>query len=760
MLKLSRYLLLLALAASLGAVGEASAESRLEVVGPGKVSMLSHRMNIRFGPQTFEVEETIVFVNHSKGPDAEALYRFELPAQAGVVGLSVAAAGGQKSEYAVVGASASTRLVAQSTNQHAPDMGLLRMIGSEGTGPVDRKLYELRVFPVTANRATTVTLRWNGIVHLVAGAHSLRFPSSGNDAKLARTEIVVATKVPMTELYGGHTLLSQGQRKEFRFFAPTTGDVVIQGRVTKTKKRGPNAQVALVPLSATTGVAVVRVSLPNVARRQVPAIDRAVVIVDASESMGSKGMEASSVLVDRLLSELGGATRVEVILYGRRAKSVTGGLGRASRELRSRILSEIRGASRSNGSNLPEALALAKQALESDSESDMRRTLIAIVSDGVLPTTVNSAAAAARLGTAAMTKANLLGVVLVPPNAPLPNVHDGLLGTVVHQGKGRTLAIRYEQARSMKHSVLRELGGPEPLDALDVELSTGDWVGATFDAPLLPGASITKLGFYQGKPPRQVVVKAKRAGLPLSLVASKLPPSQAQLLASIAIANASPFGMPGVASSAEQSHQALRDAAARLGVVTQTSAGVAVLRGDGFAADRLRSAKRWGMQTYRRLAPPAEKTAQGQAFAKFLPRRPRTAIERGATGELDAEMISRRIKAHVIPPVRHCYEKLLRKDRTAAGSLTLYIEIARGEVHHASIPNLPPSLEPMRLCMEDAMYAMPMPRVRQGQGAQSISIARYPLRFQMAKSGRKGSVQRPGLDTDPTIGDPLEGLPE
>ncbi len=760
MLFFSRYALPIALVVCVAIAAVASAESRLSVVGDGNVTMLSHRMNLQFGSQGFEVSETIVFANHGN-VHAEALYQFELPARAAIVGLAVETSDGQKSDFAVVGAGASTRLVAETTGQHAPDMGLVRMIGSEGTGTRDRKLYELRVFPVVANRTTTITLQWNGIVNLVAGRHTLRFPSTGKSATLARTEVVVRTKTPMTELYGGSKLLSRhGQAKEFRFFAPATGDVVIQGKSASGNKHGPHAQVALVPISATSGVAVVRVSFPTIARREVPAIDRAIVIVDASTSMGAKGMEAAATVVDRLLHELGSATRVEVILFSRTSSRVLGDLRGASRNLRSQVLTEIRGAPQRNGSNLSAALALARTILESDRKADMRKTLISIVSDGVLPTTMNADEAADVLGKTAMTQANLLGVVLVPPNAPLPDVYRGPLGALGLLGRGRTVALRYQQVGATAHSVLHELGGSQPLESLDVELSTGDWVGATFDTALLPGESLTKLGFYQGKPPRRVVVKARRAGSEQRLVASKLPAKQARVLAVIAIANTSPFGMPKIATSAEQSHQALRDAAVKLGVVTQTSAGIALRHGDGFAADRLRSAQRWGMQTYRRLPPPAEKTAQGQNFAKFLPRRTRTPIEQGRTGELDAEMISRRIRAHVIPPVRRCYEKLLRKDRTAAGSLTLHIEVARGEVLHASIPILPPSLLPIRMCIEDAMYAMPMPQVRQGLAAQSITIARYPLRFQMAQSGRKGSVKQRSPNSDPRSNDPLEGLPE
>ena len=184
--------------------------------------------------------------------------------------------------------------------------------------------------------------------------------------------------------------------------------------------------------------------------------------------------------------------------------------------------------------------------------------------------------------------------------------------------------------------------------------------------------------------------------------------------------------------------------------------------GDGYAADRIRSAQRWGIQTYRRLPPPAERTEEGKHFEPFQIRTTTKANDRGRTGFIDKKMIARRVKAHVIPQARRCYEKLLRRNQNANGALKLHIEMARGEVLHAGIPILPPSLEPIRECIEDAMYAMPVPTVRQGQAAELVSVANYPLRFRKAKKKGRGGAVEPGADTvDPSdTVNPLSGLPE
>ncbi len=284
-------------------------------------------------------------------------------------------------------------------------------------------------------------------------------------------------------------------------------------------------------------------------------------------------------------------------------------------------------------------------------------------------------------------------------------------------------------------------------------------MGADLAGPLLPGTSITGFGFYQGPAPKTVRIRGLRGGVPESITAKKIRGSEARAMASIAVATARPFGMPGEDLSPEESHVALHSAAATVGVVTQTSAAVAVDRADGFAADRLRMAQRWGMEHYRRLPPAPERASGRGRFAKFELRRRGVVVPRGRTGSIDGDMIARRVRAHVIPTVRRCYEKLLRKNNKAGGSLTLHFEMARGEVLSAAIANLPLSLEPMRVCAVDAMYTMPVPRVRQGQASEGITIANYPLRFRKDKGKGTGKVEtRDAGKTDDDA--PLLGLPE
>ncbi len=633
------------------------------------------------------------------------------------------------------------------------------MVASEGSGPEEFSRYELRVFPIEKGRVTTVRLRWQGATHLSAGSASIRLPSRGNASNLARTEVEVVTKSPLRNLYGGEALLSarSSAGQKHRFYAPPLGDLVVQGR-PELGAKGATAEVALASLTKDTGVAVVRIQRPSAGRgNAIPAIDRALFLVDVSTSLGAQGQDAAADLVDGVLAQIGGAAEAEVLTFARTTRGILGEFRPATKNVRAALVTGVRGATMQSGSNLEAALKLAQRRIDEQPSRDLGKTLIVIISDGMLPSNLGGDRAADLLGPAIVDTAMVTTAVLVPSDAPLPDVYDGALGRLTQRSSGRIAALRYGEAAGAARELLGSLAQPLALTALEVELSRGAWVGADLAGALHPGSSITGFGFYQGGAPKTVRIRGLRGGKLETLTAKVLRGSEARALANIAVASARAYGMPGEDLAAEESKKALHKAAARMGVVTQGSAGIAVDRTDGFAADRIRLAEKWGMEHYRRLPPPAERTPRRQRFSSFQLRRRGGIEDRGRTGTIDQDMIERRVRAHVVPSVRRCYEKLLRKNHEARGSLNLHFEMARGEVLLAQVEGLSSSLEPMRACTRDAMYAMPVPVVRQGHASEGITIANYPLRFRMAKKGQ--SSVEPGARPDATD-NPLTGLPE
>ncbi len=747
---------------------QAHADTKLSVLGKGLVSELSHLREIQLSAGAIEVTETISFANAGKA-SAEVLYRFDLPAQAAIHGLEIETANGLKSKFGVVDAKAATRLVVSPDEDASPDLGLLRMVGVQDDESDRRRRYELRVFPVPGQLSAKVVIRWRSPVAIVAGRYSIRIPGRGQAANLARSQVLLRTSMATQELYGGGAELSAGKGKDSRkgkrkrFFEPAEGDLVIQAK-PKISKLQPYAEVALFPLSKTTGVAAVRVVLPAAANKVAPRFSRVLVIVDVSRSMGEQGREAASKLVDALLADMGTGTQVEAILYDRSPSQVLGSWRAGSKEARSKILRAIRAAPNNNGSDLRRALDLARNLLKGDKDETRKNdTLIAVISDGILPSNLSGADAAFSLGPDVMEDSRVLSAVLVPPNAPLPDLSENAMSALAYQGRGRVASLHYGDAAKMGKILLKGLTQPQPLHTLTLELDRGKFVGAHLKGAVPPGSSVLALGFYEGGVPKGVSVQAKQGGKIVRLSARKLPASAAKAWAYMALASATPDSFPG-GLDPKSSRRAFVKAAAALGVVTQVSAGVAIDKADAFANDRLALAKKQGGQHYRRLPPPAEIGPKTHSFDRFeiLPRGRGRGFGSEETGRLDRKIITRRMRTHAIPMARGCYDKLLRRDHKAGGKVHVRFELSRGEVHHVELPELSLSLEPIRGCITNAVYAMPIPTVRQGSDPEQINLVNYPLRFRLQKPGKgkviEGTPDQPASTFD--TADPLSGMPK
>ncbi len=741
----------------------AEASTTLSVLGKGRVSEQAHLREIQLSAHTIEVTETITFANAARS-SAEAVYNFSLPAQAVIYQLQIENPGGASSHYGVVDTQAATRLVADPDGNATPDLGLLRMIGVQDDGSERTRRYELRVFPIPGQLSTKVIVKWRSPVSVLAGRYSVRVPGRGNGKNLARSEIVLRTNMATADLYGGGAELAvrSSKNKSHRFFEPSEGDLVIQA-MPKKAKTNAHAEVALFPLSPTSGVAAVRVTLPGSASKVVSRFSRVLLVVDVSRSLGDAGRQAAAEFADTLLAEMGTAAEVEAILYDRKVSRVLGSLQPGTKENRSKILAAIRGAADNNGSDLAQGLDLARAVL---SESDMARkndTLIAVISDGVLPAGLKGSDAAFRLGPDIMEDARILSAILVPPNAPLPDLGDHPMSTLAYRGHGRVAAVRYDDASKMGYRLLRGLTQPLPLRTLSLELDKGKWVGADLKGTLAPGSSLLAMGYYEGGVPKRLSVVGQQGGKRITITPRKLASKDAKAWAQMALADTSPDSFPG-AESAKENRRDFVKATSALGIISEVSAAVVIDKSDAFAMDRLALATRQGGQHYRRLPPPAEIGKQNREFQRFeiMARRNRPAFGHEETGKLDRKIITRRMRTHAIPMARGCYDKLLRRDQDAGGEVHIRFELSRGEVHHVQLPALAVSLEPIRGCIADAVYAMPIPRVRQGSDPEQVNVVNYPLRFRLQKPG-KGKVTETSPADPATIfnsSDPLSGLPE
>jgi hypothetical protein len=187
---------------------------------------------------------------------------------------------------------------------------------------------------------------------------------------------------------------------------------------------------------------------------------------------------------------------------------------------------------------------------------------------------------------------------------------------------------------------------------------------------------------------------------------------------------------------------------------------------DRFARERMKMGRQFGIDQFRHLAP--LNVGGSRRFVPFIfasaARRttPRSQQQRQRpTGELDASIVQRLVRTYVVPKARQCYQRALRSNHTLSGALTLEVELARGEVQTVSIRGSLTGQKPpgaVEQCVEEAAYAIQVPRVAQGSDVESVGVAKYPLTFRVVdKKGEVSGGRRTSKDHfNPD--DPLDGL--
>jgi hypothetical protein len=753
-------------------IPRASGETTLEGLANRSLREVSHDLEVDWHPDHIEVKQTLSLVARGRG-DAEALYTFDLPVHAALHGASATLADGTTTSFAVVGAQAAVKngFENQDITERA-DIGLLRMVSTDlSSDNRGVKTYELRLFPVGPKRATTVVLEWDAPTYRFDGLQTARIPGRGAGGNLVAQNVRVTTRAsfrnvftPASPTTSGLDRVKKGQ--VLRFSAPASGDVVLQGEPEGSGRR-IEAEIGLLPIGPDRGFAAVRFNLPEAGPAAAAHYSRVILAVDVSRSALSS-RKAVSTVVDKLLGALGTGTEVELVLFDRSARRVLGALKFADREVRTVIERALATAGQENGSDLARALDQISKILD-ESRAPKGKTLIGIITDGMLSTRLEPDDALARIGARALRSAQVVNVVLVPEKAPLPDLSGGALAALTSRTRGRSILWRPSEVATSADKLLNLIEQDAPVENPELELGGANFVGADLPGEIQSGQGGVALGYYEGKLGK-AQIGAVRNGKRVSFALKPMSKVRGEKFARMVLASTAvgtfplPRNTPKTRSLHREAARAMIKSASLLGVVTQESAAVLVDRKDGFAADRVKMAAKWGPHLYRRVRPEPE--IRNASFRPF-----RANIVGGGpssmpTGVLSRDLVKRLIQQHVVPHARRCYNRLIRKSRDASGELTLHLEMARGEVHYAEIDDSSIGLDPLHDCILDAAYAIPVPTVRLGASAEQISVARYPLRFRFKEgegASRKAVVEsgpsgpaRKRFDPD----DPLSGLPE
>ena len=757
--------------------------------------------NVAFQGTVARVASTQIIVNPGKSVE-EAVYTFDLPIDAALTGCDIRLADGRTSSASVVDAKVALKPVPDpGAIKASPDLGLLRMISREAPqiaaqSPTATATYELRVFPIAAGRTATVEISWVVPLRYDDGRLSLRIPQRGDASNLVRAQVNLTLQAPasarsFSTVHGGGKLL--GKRiSRARFTAAPEADIVIEAIPDFGPRASrPLVSFAAIPIRGSSGSKMgavgISVLAPKPQRKSRLSYERAVLLVDVSRSLGAEGLAAASRIADGLLGSLPAQAEVELVLFDRQARRVFGKFEKNSGQTRKQVVRALRPGNLQNGSDLGSALSLASRMMTAEPLADkpdegMERgvraaTLVAIISDGMTPLSLTGRGAADQIGEDMLREIEILSIFLVPDSAPVPDTTRGAMAELAYETPGRAIAVRFSEADTRARNLSAEINRPAPL--LDLELEAAGVTIENIELPsrLEPGQGFTAVGFYHGAAPKKLFLAVEQRNKPLKLMARRdLGLSRSGLALALASAREDNFIAPPErleddsnaaydSSTLEEARRQLVRAANKARAVTRHSSMVALDARDRYAQDRLAGIKKWGPFVFQRLAPPPEREP-GYKLERFAERDPDAATNRDQskpTGQLDRNIIERLITTHVVPKARACYEKELRGNHKLRGSLTVVVEIARGEVQDASVVRSTFGSGSIESCVADAAFTIQVPRVALGDDQETVGVARYPLQFRkVANRGEvRGSAASHPTIQDPTnTDDPIGGLEE
>jgi hypothetical protein len=771
-------------AAAVSTLAGANAHARAELQGieVTEVHEAEHSVAIRVEGLIASVESRQVIVNPGDR-ETEVFYTFDLPVEAAVTGVEIRLPDGRKAVSNAVGAAAAFQFVEEGSPGR-PDMGLLRVVDRPAHDEQVAR-YELRVFPVPAGKSAVAIVRWYLPARYRDGRLELRLPARGTAANRVRERLDVQWRAPaaargLREVRAAGNIAASSRTApvstaRLSFVAPADADIVLEARPVFRGSEPLVAELATRQLDKRGGAYALTVLSPASEDTRPTAYERVLLIVDTSRSLGPTGTAAARAIVDSLLAAATPAAQTEAIVFARQARALTGRLGTDRSALKKHLAAALSG-SASNGSDLGEALggaaALLKRAgpttstpLGAIARGASDPTLIVIVTDAMFPLALDGPQAIGRIGSIALNEARIASVVLVPDQAVLPDPHDGPLGELARRTGGRIITVRHGEAGARAPRLWNELAQPAPVREIDV-----DWRGAAVTGDdavpheLEAGEGLVVFGWYRGRAPGSVQIAAELRGRRVAVRPRRAGAIGSKTTLALALINRpagellpAPAGAAADESDAERAERAPVDAAIRAGVATDASSLVALDTRDRFARDRLAFARKWGASQYRRHPPPRERSVgedDAPSVRPIIGRRAPLAVRR--TGELDRAIIQRLMKHHVVPRARACYDRALRRAPGLTGSVTIELEMVRGEVQDARISRTTITDAALTECLLDAAFATPVPQVALGDTSEVVVVARYPLRL---RRNQKRPEVTPGADgraTDPD--DPLGGL--
>ncbi len=729
--------------ASVALASIATASHADSLVGsPGDVAELSHKRELVLHPHWIEVIDSHVFAANGSNSATTAVFEFELPRAAVIRSLQIRARG--KSVRAItVDAEAAIQPLPGRGGTNA-DLGLLREIGARDA----LSRYQLVLHPVTKSSPLSVQISWSHLTVIEGDRVSVRLPQRAKNPKIPGTE------------FRARAIGSRGLRlKDLRINGIAAGSkevavdqskygVAVQARIETSGRAPMLLEAVATPLAANTWSLSIGAVSPSVTLDS--QFDSVVIAVDVSRSMTRPGLDIAKRVALEIAEQMRGAN-IEVVLFDRNARRLFGAPKRLTRQARERIGEAIDAAPLANGSDLRAGIHAAANALHFEAKTNTKSSALVVVSDNHAPRALDRDALRAALGDKLFKTVRVFSVVVGGEGVPNRAIRE-----VVLQTGGRWFAIH---AAGGARRIAKGLGTGSALGALKLKVDGAPAAGLSAPSQLARGSGFMASTVWSAATaPRSIAVEGIRAGKKERFVARITSGRPAHPGAAFALRASAPDSIELIGKRADMGsrERVLAAAGHKAGLVSRYHSLVIPDPSSRFAKERLAFARKWGTELYRRAPSPAEQNGLGlDRFTTPMPSSSngvRVRRRARSSGDLDKSTLGREIRSQLFRPVRHCYERSLRRNRKLAGTARVRFEILESEVVSAEVTAANGIPAAMSDCILDAAYTLNVPAASNDSG--TTYLVTYPFKLRPSKKG--GSVER-GAD-EPSQSDPLDGL--
>ena len=612
----------------------------------------------------------------------------ELPAGAQVLGLSIRERGAAAATAAlpVDAASPSIRGGTPGVDGFDPALGV-RLPGGG---------YQVILQPIAPGRDVLVTTRYVAPAEPRGGGLRLVLPGrDGVPGAAACKGTVRATPGPgatVRRIRVGGVEAAGGRPAAIALGA---GDLAVHVELAIAGDR-PLAWVQTQPLADGWSASLVTVLGPP----QVKSASnrRVVFVIDGSRSMDLVGRHNVVKLVSRIGAALPAGSEIEAILYDRGAARVFGDLRPATPDNLAALEAAVGGHAARNGSDLPAALALAKQAIDGARGAAM----LILVTDGVTGD-VDGPALVRALGAKA-SAVDVHAIVLDPAHTTSPGAAALRAPVNVYGGSYVEVPVgELDDALAAADEWLRPAW---------LELALG---GHAIPTEVRAGGGFVRPILHRGAP-RFALTGRADARFTVAPAAAPAAP-----IAALALAGAGPAHFADTAEPTDADlvlAEPVFERARAAHPFATPARSLAVLATAGRIAKSRRDVVAGGGRYERAIALPDPKPSLAAAA-------PAPAVGPSAIAR---DTLERLFREQLQPRAYVCYQRALGRDATLTGTVYFQLRMGRGEVTEVTLTGIGDAQ--LEACLLDAAYVLTPPLPDFNVNSDDQTIANYPLTLQ------------------------------